>query len=93
MPAPASPRIRHHEQRRRWSAFLDTLMPQSDPNHLVAVAEVPEGAVETTRDCLQDADLPAAFRELTSRWGAEPRFQVLVPADRAARAAAVVHGH
>ncbi|MBK6870627.1 MAG: hypothetical protein IPJ14_10690 [Kineosporiaceae bacterium] len=93
MHAPASPRMRHHEQRRRWSAFLDTLMPQSDPNHLVAVAEVPQGSVEATRDCLADADLPAAFREITSRWGAEPRYQVLVPATLAARAAAVVHGH
>lgn len=92
MSGPASSRTRHREQRHRWSQFLDAVMPPVDPHRLVPVAEVNSGTVSWIEECLSDADLPAAFRPITSRWGAEPRYQVLVPADQVARAAAVVRG-
>jgi hypothetical protein len=88
--APAT--TRHDEQRGLWARFLDGVLPHPDPDHLVPVAEVVRAAVPLVEECLSDAQLPSLIHEISGRWGAESRFQVLVPARQAKAAAELVRG-
>ncbi len=92
MLAQSSARGAHHTQRSLWGRFLDQLLPDRDPDRLVAVGEVAPGTVPFVEESLHDAEIPVAVRELMGLWGAEARFQVLVPARDAAVAAEIVGG-
>jgi hypothetical protein len=83
-------KARHHDQRGLWARFLDGVLPQPDPDHLVPVAEVTRAAVPLIEEGLADAQLPSLIHEISGRWGAESRFQVLVPARQAKAAADLV---
>jgi hypothetical protein len=90
MSAPASARARHHEQRTLWGRLLDGVLPAADPDRLVSVGDVARASLPLVAECFEDAQAPLLTHELTSRFGAEPRYEVLVPARHARAAAEVV---
>ena len=92
MSAQAPARTRHHEQRTRWARFLAQVLPTPDPHRLVPIAEVSRAAVPLVEECLADAEIRVAVHEIASVRPAEARFEVLVPADRAASAADAIRG-
>lgn len=86
MSASAPARTRQHEQRTRWARFLAQVLPTPDPHRLVPIAEVSRSAVPLVEECLSDAEIPVSVHEIAALKGTEARFEVLVPADRAASA-------
>lgn len=93
-PAPASSHgpVRPAEQRTRWARLLHSVLPAPDSHRLVAVADVPRGALPLAEGSLAEAGIPCFVQEIPTLTG-QPHFRVLVAAQDRLTASEVVVGY